>query len=159
MLVLLIVFMVTAPMLAAGLKVDLPQAKQAQPLNPREPIVITIGKDGSLSLGNDVTAKDALVAAVRAKLGAETTTTIHLRGDKQASFGDIVAVMDLLASNGLTHLAIVAHARDKAPVGPGTPVSPAAPVPAQPTAATMTPQEPPATAAVAPANAPVPALK
>ena len=53
MLVLLIVFMVTAPLLAAGMKVDLPQAKAAQPLNPKQPIVVIVGKDGKLVLGGE----------------------------------------------------------------------------------------------------------
>jgi len=117
MLVLLIIFMVTAPMLATGLKVELPQAKQAQPLNPKEPIVVTIAKEGKLSLGSDETSKDQLIGAIKAKLDGDLTRTLHLRGDKDVPFGDIVAIMDLLASNGLTHIAIVADARAKPDTG------------------------------------------
>jgi TolR protein len=114
MLVLLIIFMVTAPMLASGLKVDLPQAKQAQPLNPKEPVVITVAKEGKLSLGAEEIEKAGLIDAVRAKLEGDQARVIHLRGDKEAPYGDVVAIMDLLASNGLTHIAIVADARTKA---------------------------------------------
>src|SRR5947209_7016019 len=51
MLVLLIVFMITAPMLAAGMRVDLPRAKASQPFDARDPVIITVLKDGSIYLG------------------------------------------------------------------------------------------------------------
>ncbi len=64
MLVLLIIFMVTAPLLAAGVKVDLPQANAARPLDPKEPVVVTVGKDGKLSLGTEEISPERLVEAV-----------------------------------------------------------------------------------------------
>ncbi|MGD0642891.1 MAG: biopolymer transporter ExbD [Roseiarcus sp.] len=117
MLVLLIIFMVTAPLLAAGVKVDLPQAKAAQPLDPKEPVVVTVGKDGKLSLGPDEIAPDRLIEAVQAKLGEDRAAIVHLRGDKDAAYGDVVAIMDRLATNGITHIAIVTGPKsaDKAP--------------------------------------------
>jgi biopolymer transport protein ExbD/biopolymer transport protein TolR len=130
MLVLLIVFMITAPMLAAGLKVDLPQAKQAQPLNPQDPVVVTVAKDGRLLLDNDEIAKDALIEAIRAKLGGDSARVLRLRGDKLAPYGDVIAVMDLLAANGLTHIALVADARDKPLPAPTTPADAGPPAPA-----------------------------
>jgi biopolymer transport protein TolR len=119
MLVLLIIFMVTAPMLATGLKVNLPQARQAAPLNPSEPIVVTIGKDGQISLGSDAIDKSALIEAIRARLGDDDSRVIHIRSDKEVQFGDVVAVLDLLAANGLTRIAIVAQAKKS-----DTPASP-----------------------------------
>lgn len=119
MLVLLIIFMVTAPMLATGLKVNLPQAKQAAPLNPNEPIVVTIGKEGKLSLGADDIERDRLIDAIRTRLDGDNSQVIHLRGDKEVPFGDVVTIMDLLATNGLTHVAIVAQAGG--PANPATP--------------------------------------
>ena len=128
MLVLLIIFMVTAPMLATGLQVELPQAKQAQRLNPKEPVVITVAKDSKLSLGTEEIGKDQLIEAVRGKLQGDAATTIHLRGDKQVPYGDVVEIMDLLAANGLTHIAIIANAHAKAEVGQTEP-APVAPIP------------------------------
>lgn len=113
MLVLLIIFMVTAPMLASGMKVNLPQAKQVQPLDPKAPIIITVGKDSSLSLGSDPIEREKLIDAVHEKLGGDISQIIHLRGDKEAPYGDVVAIMDLLATNGLTHIAIVADPHSK----------------------------------------------
>jgi biopolymer transport protein ExbD len=114
MLVLLIVFMITAPMLASGMKVNLPQAKSAQPLNPKEPVVITVSKDGKLALGADDVLQDHLIETVQGKVEGDKTHIIHIRGDKDAAYGDVVAIMDLLAANGLTHIAIVSDPRAKA---------------------------------------------
>ena len=99
MLVLLIIFMVTAPMLATGIKVNLPSAKTAQPLENKEPVVVAVAKDGSLSVGKDPVSRDELAARVKAKLG-DSNGVVQLRGDRDASYGDVVSVMDELAANG-----------------------------------------------------------
>ncbi len=126
MLVLLIIFMVTAPMLASGMKVNLPQAKQVQPLDPKAPIIITVGKDSSLSLGSDPVEREKLIDAIHEKLGSDISQIIHLRGDKEAAYGEVVAIMDLLATNGLTHIAIVAdpHSKSDTTTKVATPVKP-----------------------------------
>jgi biopolymer transport protein TolR len=110
MLVLLIVFMITAPMLAAGMLVDLPKAKSARPLDPREPVIITIAKDGKLYVGRDEVSRAALTTAVRAKLGDDQNRQIYVRGDRDVIYGEIIAVMDQLALNGLVKMALVANA-------------------------------------------------
>jgi len=128
MLVLLIIFMVTAPMLASGMKVNLPQAKQIQPLDQKAPIIITVGKDSSLSLGSDPIEREKLIDAIHEKLGSDISQMIHLRGDKEAAYGDVVAIMDLLATNGLTHIAIVAdpHTKSDTTTKAAVPIKPEA---------------------------------
>ena len=103
--------MVTAPLLASGMKVNLPNASAAQPLNPQEPIVVTVSKDGHLQLGPDDVDADRLIDAIREKIGDDASRTIHIRGDREAAYGDVVSVLDKLATNGLTHIAIVADNR------------------------------------------------
>jgi biopolymer transport protein ExbD len=110
MLVLLIIFMVTAPMLAAGIKVNLPSARTAQPLESKDPVVVTIARDGAVSVGKDSVARADLVAAVKAKLAA-SNGVVQLRGDKEAVYGAVVSVMDDLAAGGLTRIAIVSSGR------------------------------------------------
>ena len=107
MLVLLIVFMVTAPMLASGLKVDLPQAKAAQQFNPKEPIVVSVTASGKVALGQDEMDPSAIIDAIIARAEGDKARLIQIRADKGASYGAIVAVIDELASNGLVHLALV----------------------------------------------------
>jgi len=143
MLVLLIIFMITAPLLAKGVKVNLPQARAAQPLNQKDPIIVTIGKDGKVSLGSDATTLDALVDGVRTLMGDDLTRVVHVRGDNDAVYGEVVKVMDKLASNGITHIAIMTNSRkqvDGAAPAPdaatsGAAASSAAPVSAPPVAA------------------------
>ena len=110
MLVLLIIFMVTAPMLATGIKVNLPSAKTAQPLENKEPVVVIVAKDGALSVGKDPVSRDELAAKVKAKLG-DSNGVVQLRGDRDASYGDVVSVMDELAANGISRIAIVSGPR------------------------------------------------
>ncbi|CAN2534636.1 Tol-Pal+system+protein+TolR [Methylocapsa aurea] len=137
MLVLLIIFMVTAPLLAKGMKVNLPQAKAAQPLNPKEPIVVAVSKDGKVALGADEVSPEALVDGIKAMMGTDTSRVVHVRGDKEANYGEVIAVMDKLATNGITHIAILTDSRPK---GAATPVGapPAAAIPA-PAAASAVP--------------------
>ncbi|WP_424360846.1 ExbD/TolR family protein [Methylocystis parvus] len=113
MLVLLIIFMVTAPLLAKGVKVNLPQASSAAPINQKDPIVVTVGKDGKVSLGADETTPEALIDGIRAMMGDDHTRVVHVRGDSEAVYGEVVAVMDKLATNGITHIAIMTNSRSK----------------------------------------------
>ncbi|MGJ0507536.1 MAG: ExbD/TolR family protein [Methylocystis sp.] len=113
MLVLLIIFMVTAPLLAKGVKVNLPQASAAQPINQKDPIVVTVGKDGKVSLGADPVSESALIDGIRAMMGDDHSRVVHVRGDTEAVYGEVVAVMDKLATNGITHIAIMTNSRSK----------------------------------------------
>ena len=113
MLVLLIVFMVTAPMLATGLKVDLPQIKAAQVVNPKEPVVVSVTADGTLAIGTESVALADLVAKLNQLTGGDATRIIQIRADKIASYGSIVGVIDELASNGLVHVALISDGKSK----------------------------------------------
>ena len=117
-LVLLIIFMVTAPMLATGVKVNLPQASlAAQPLPQQEPVTITMARDGTMYVNGERVAREQLVGVVRALLKERTDSPIRLRGDRDASYGDIIGVLDLLAGAGLTKIAIMTNVQpvDSAP--------------------------------------------
>jgi biopolymer transport protein ExbD len=126
MLVLLIIFMVTAPMLAVGIKVNLPNARTAKPLEAKAPVVIVVAKDGAVSVGKDQIPRDQLMATVKAKLG-DSNGAVQLRGDKEAAYGDVVSVMDDLAANGIARIAIVSSGR-RAPAA-AAPTTPNAPEP------------------------------
>ena len=123
MLVLLIVFMITAPMLAAGMRVDLPNAKAAQPLDPKEPVIITVARDQKLYVGRDEVTRAELVPAVRAKLGGDFNRPIYVRGDREVSYGTVVSLMDQLALNGLAKISLVANASGAAPARPDEPAA------------------------------------
>jgi biopolymer transport protein TolR len=113
MLVLLIVFMITAPMLAAGMRIDLPKAQSAQPLDPKEPIIVTVTKDAKVYLGRDQVARAQLAGAILAKAGDDRDRPIYVRGDRDANYGEVIAVMDQLALNGLVKIALMANAANE----------------------------------------------
>lgn len=119
MLVLLVVFMVTAPMLAAGLKVDLPTTAAARPLPPSEPIVVTVTRDGGVAVGTETVGRDALTATIRARIGEATDRAIHVRGDREVAYGEVIAVIDRLAADGLGRIALVSQTRTAPPAPSG----------------------------------------
>lgn len=116
MLVLLIVFMVTAPMLAQGLKVDLPQAKAAQQVNPKEPILVSVTAEGKIALGEQELTSETLVDAILAHAEGDKQRLVQIRADKAANYGVVVGVIDELANNGMVHLALISGR--KAPEAP-----------------------------------------
>ena len=114
MLVLLIIFMVTAPLMMVGVKVNLPNAGSAQALTAKPPLVVSIDRGGILWLGSDRLELDTLAESVKAQLGDDKDRIVHIRGDKDAAFGGVVAALDRLASSGVTHVAIVTSPRTEA---------------------------------------------
>lgn len=106
MLVLLIIFMITAPMLASGMSVNLPKAASAQPLEQREPIIIAIDGERRVFLGKEEVPRVALLMRVKAELG-EPARVVHVRGDRTASYGDVVSLLDELAAGGISRLSLV----------------------------------------------------
>ena len=107
MLVLLIIFMVTAPLLSAGVKINLPAAASARPLD-NQALEVGVDRDGAYWLGAERVELDALADAVRAKLGGDMERPVRIRGDKDAAFGEVVAALDRLSRSGVQHIAIVA---------------------------------------------------
>jgi biopolymer transport protein TolR len=108
MLVLLIVFMVTAPLLSAGVPVDLPQA-QAKPLAlEKEPITVTVDTQGRVFIKDDEVSIDDLVPKLTAAAVNGLDERIYVRGDKAVSYGQIMRVMGTISSAGFTHIGLVA---------------------------------------------------
>jgi biopolymer transport protein TolR len=108
MLVLLIVFMVSAPLLTSGVPVDLPEA-QAKPLAiEKEPITITVDPEGRIFLKESEIEIDSLVERLSAVATEGTDERIYVRGDKTASYGTIMRVMGIINGAGYRHIGLVA---------------------------------------------------
>jgi len=107
MLVLLIIFMVAAPLLATGVAVDLPQTK-AGPLNiDQKPISIAINDQGQLFLMDAPVAKDDLIAKLQAIAKQGFDERIYLRADKGIAYGRVAEVMAALTAAGYKKVALV----------------------------------------------------
>lgn len=121
MLVLLVVFMVTAPMLASGLKVDLPKADAARPLDGRDPVTVTLGRDGRILVGADAVADDDLVATVKARLGGDAQRPVRLNADGETPYARIVATLDRLAAAGVVKVGVSTRRTGLREPSPATP--------------------------------------
>src|ERR1700722_15695928 len=110
MLVLLVVFMVTAPLLTVGVPVDLPQTA-APPINePKEPTVITVNKDGQVFIQETGIPMDALVSRLQAITGSNPDAVLYVRGDKDVPYGKVLEVMSLISNAGFRKVSLVAEA-------------------------------------------------
>src|SRR5205809_8131398 len=90
MLVLLVVFMVTAPLLTVGVPVELPQT-QAPPINePKEPLVITVNRDGAIFIQETTVPVDALIARLQGVTGNNPDAVLYVRGDKEINYGRVL---------------------------------------------------------------------
>jgi biopolymer transport protein ExbD len=109
MLVLLIIFMVAAPLATVSVKVNLPPAVAPPSKNPPKPVYITIQKDGSLHIGDFSTSLDTLGADLKkATTGRDPTQErIFIRGDKDTIYGDFMSLMNKLQDNGYYSVALV----------------------------------------------------
>jgi biopolymer transport protein TolR len=101
MLVLLVIFMITAPLLSQGVKVDLPKAA-AQPVDSqdRETLVVTVDREGRYFLDDRRITSEELRRKVAAILRARPQTPVLIRGDRQSNYGEVVRAMTLLQSAG-----------------------------------------------------------
>ena len=108
MLVLLIVFMVTAPLLTVGVPVDLPETRADAISDPVEPLVISVDRDGQIYLQDTSLEAEALIPRLRAITENKPDTRIYVRGDKAINYGRIMEVMGRINAAGFTRVALVA---------------------------------------------------
>jgi biopolymer transport protein TolR len=107
MLVLLIVFMVTAPLLTVGVPVDLPKTKAQALGQDRQPLSVTIRNNGSIYLQNTPIDEDALVPKLEAISANGYDQRIFVRGDKSVDYGRVMEVMAEISAAGFTHIGLV----------------------------------------------------
>jgi biopolymer transport protein TolR len=113
MLVLLIVFMVTAPMLTSGVNVDLPKTN-AQPLNSDStPLTVTVSADGQIHFGDEAVLPGDLVARLQAASQNDNARRIFVRADRSIPYGQVMQVMATIAQGGFTKVALLAEQTQK----------------------------------------------
>lgn len=129
MLVLLIIFMVAAPLATVDVNIDLPASTATPAPRPDEPVFLTIGSDLTLSLGNDVVQREGLSAALDTVTQGDREARIFLRADKAVAYGDLMEVMNALRAAGYLKVALVGL-ETTAPAG----IEPTAPAGIEPAA-------------------------
>jgi biopolymer transport protein ExbD len=106
-LVLLIIFMVAAPLATVDIAVNLPAANAEPRQRPDKPIYLSVKPDLTLALGNDPIARDLLRSTLDAAAKGEKDTLIFLRADKTVPYGELIEVMNLLRTAGYLKVALV----------------------------------------------------
>ena len=109
MLVLLIVFMVTAPLLTVGIPVDLPKITAKALTDQKDPIEITVKLDGSVYLGESIVEVDNIIPRLNAITDKNTEARIYVRGDRVVAYGRVMEIMSIINSAGYIKVALVAQ--------------------------------------------------
>lgn len=97
--VLLIIFMITAPMMQGGVAIELPRA-QGRPLRPSEGVIITIDRQGQIYVDQTRVSYDEFRAAFKAIVAKKGSSDVYVRGDRRANYGAVVRVMAAIAASG-----------------------------------------------------------
>ena len=116
MLVLLIVFMVAAPMLTVGVPIDLPKSRAKALTGEKEPVTISIKADGGVYLMNTQVEPETLAAKVKAIAAQGYEERIYVRADRNVDYGIVARVLGALSGAGFKRLALVTAGED-APAG------------------------------------------
>ena len=107
MLVLLIVFMVTAPLLTVGIPVDLPKVKASALTDQKDPIEITVNIEGEVYIGESLVEVENLIPRINAITELNTEARIYIRGDRIVAYGRIMEIMSIINSAGYVKVALI----------------------------------------------------
>jgi biopolymer transport protein ExbD/biopolymer transport protein TolR len=114
MMLLMVIFMITAPMMQGGVDVSLPQAAAARPLDPKGGVTVTVAADGRIYL-DDEAVEEADIGARVAALGAgRTAGGVYLRGDRGVPYGTVVRVLAAMRASGVGDVGLVAESDEPA---------------------------------------------
>ena len=109
MLVLLIIFMVTAPLLTVGVQVDLPETSADTLPEESEPLTLTINSKGEVFIQETKIEINNLIKKILAVSNNRTDTRIYVRGDKTINYGRVLEVMGILSGSGFTKVALISE--------------------------------------------------
>ena len=112
MLVLLIVFMITAPMLTVGVQVNLPKTKANQLNSDADPLIITMNKNREIFIQDAVVSLEDLIPRLKAISKVNSKTRIFVRGDNLLPYGEVIEIMGKIQTAGYEKVALVAKLPD-----------------------------------------------
>ena len=115
MLVLLVIFMITAPLLTSTVEVDLPKTQAAQATGQDEPLIVSINAENKLYLQDTEIAEDALVPRLKAITENKPEQRVFVRADKNLAYGRVMEIMGTISAGGFSKVALVTEA----PAAPG----------------------------------------
>jgi biopolymer transport protein TolR len=109
MLVLLVIFMITAPLMTSSLKLDLPRTDAAQPSDTPQFIAVALDRDGRYFFGDEMVDASAFASRVAAAAKRNPQTEVQLRADRNVSYGRVAELIGIVQKAGLTRIGFVAE--------------------------------------------------
>jgi biopolymer transport protein ExbD/biopolymer transport protein TolR len=109
--VLLIIFMITAPLLQGGVEIELPRTA-SRPITPRESIIVTVDRAGRIFIDRTEVSYAEFQASFRALVARRATSSVYLRGDRRAQYGDVVRVLAIIRESGVTNVGVTTEEED-----------------------------------------------
>jgi biopolymer transport protein TolR len=113
MLVLLVIFMVAAPLLTVGVPIDLPKTSAAQVTEPQQPLVVSINAAGETFIGDDRVSGDDLKARLATLASQDPTRIVYVRGDRAIQYGTLMDLLGLVNTAGFAKVSLLAEAATK----------------------------------------------
>ncbi len=110
MLVLLVIFMVTAPLLMVGVPLDLPKTKAAAITAPKQPIILSLNRNGELFIGDDRVAPEALERQLATLAAEDPTRIVYVRGDRTITYAQLMDLLSQVNRAGFAKVSLVAAA-------------------------------------------------
>ncbi len=107
MLVLLIIFMVTAPLLTSGIKINLPESSSVLKNEKKDPVTVSINSKGEIFMQKKKFSKDQLIQKLRLLKKNNKNLKIYIKGDKKLDYGKVMELMNLINSSGFKKVALV----------------------------------------------------
>jgi len=114
MLVLLIIFMVAAPLMVAGVPVELPKTTAPRVGQSKKPMVVTLTPDGRLQIRDEFVDRGTLVPRLRQIRASEGDAVVYVRGDTKAAYGDVMELLTLVGESGYARVSLLAKAQSGA---------------------------------------------
>jgi biopolymer transport protein TolR len=109
MLVLLVIFMVTAPLLVAGVPVELPHTSAARVSQPRKPMIVSLAADGSLYIRDEQVSKGSLASRLMALRAQEGDTVVYVRADKKSVYGEVMDILGKVGESGYGRVSLLSQ--------------------------------------------------
>jgi len=110
MLVLLVIFMVAAPLMTVGVPVQLPKTQAAKVSEPKKPVVVSIDKDGKIYLRDEEMTVDSLAPRLKQLAAEDPAQVVLVRGDRAIDYGHVMELMGQVSAAGFTKVSLIAEA-------------------------------------------------
>ena len=110
MLVLLVIFMITAPLLTVGVPLDLPKSRAAQLTEPKKPVILSLNREGEVFIGDERVAADEIEGRLAAVAAEDPSRIVYVRSDRSNTYAQLMDTLGLVNHAGFSKVSLIAEA-------------------------------------------------